>query len=315
MDSSTNANDRDQTAVALTIYRWTYVAQDQVLADCLQPALLELRDGGALRSFWFNRFDARGPHLKILLTLPEPDKARVVRDLERRLAAYLRENPETEPFSEEKAAERHANCQGKTLGEADRLPGLAERDTFVLTGHSSRDYPWLWSRDPGPATPFWDRVSDLSWWTLDQVADFSRSGGGRHGSALQLTHAVDRRLRQDQAWRTAFWRFCASVLLHFLGGERFDDPAHCLTAFPPWIGDSNMKVFADVWDHLDRSETGIDGMEGLVREARAQSDPDDDFRLLRETIFSGLSQLGLPTRLRATLFVFAWHRSLLEGEA
>src|SRR6185436_17825658 len=49
------------------VYLWSRAAQNRFLTRCLGPAIRELQDQGLASGFWFDRFDARGPHVFFLL--------------------------------------------------------------------------------------------------------------------------------------------------------------------------------------------------------------------------------------------------------
>ena len=58
--------------LGLVAYCWGQEQQDRLLTECLKPAMEEWRSSGLTRRFWFDRFDARGPHvLGLLTTTPE----------------------------------------------------------------------------------------------------------------------------------------------------------------------------------------------------------------------------------------------------
>lgn len=303
--------------VALVIYRWSAEAQDRVLVDCLEPKLRALRMHGHVGTFWFDRFDARGPHVTLLFSLPVATRDAMLAELGNDLACYLSAHPDEEAWADEQVVERHEGCLGKTLCEADRLTGLAARDTFLLTDHASTEYPWSLTRNHGPEGAFWLRVEEMCWWSLQQLKAYPRSTGGRHGLALQFVHAVDQVIRRDGSWRVGFWRYSAARLFHFLDNERFDDAAFCIRSFPPWVGEANMRSFKEAWLSLEGGSPPFAGLDELVRRSQKEVDRSrmSEFGLLREVVHGCLAQLGVPTRLRATLFVFAWHAALLEGNA
>ena len=307
-------NTRTVEKLALVVYRWAANSQDRLLVELLAPRFRALRRSGVLGTFWFDRFDARGPHLTLLTTVHPGDRQMLMEDLGEDLRYYLKKNPDIGNLGTEKLEEIHRGCGGKTLKTADRLPGLATADTFLFVDHSSNEYPWAFTRSPGPGGELWPKVEELCWWTVDQLSRAADSKRIRHGSAVRWIHCVDRAIEGGPLWKVAFWRFSAARLIHFLENERFEDSAFCLRALPPWIGESNQKSFSAAWDSFDRQDAPFPGVRALVRLAREEVDTSrfSELTLLREVVHWGLAQLGIPVRLRAVLLVFAWFAALAQ---
>ena len=129
--------------LGLVIYRWGWRFQDHLLTNWLGPTVAELKQETAIRAFWFDRFDARGPHLSIVLTLA---KAGVAERVSSSLKRYLSDFPSTELLSLDEVTALHKACRGKMQCEADRLPELAENDTFLAYEHPAWDFPFSLSQ-------------------------------------------------------------------------------------------------------------------------------------------------------------------------
>ncbi|HWM90077.1 MAG TPA: lantibiotic dehydratase C-terminal domain-containing protein [Thermoanaerobaculia bacterium] len=296
--------------LALVVYQWGDHEQDQLLANCIGPASQYLWSSELIDKFWFDRFDARGPHIYLLFGVTPTNRRAVEDQLTTRLNKYLAVNPSTIYLSPEKLEEIHRACQGKALCEADRLPGMAANNTYCFFDHPEHGYPLNLTRPGAGIDELQSCFTDLSKWSAGEL--IHRNGAPIHGSALRLIHAVDRELRHDPEWAFRFWRYAASTLIHMLRDDRFMVAETCLMSLPPWIGHRNIENFSMTWDLLAHSEDLFQTLPSLVALARREVDGQrfSEFALLREAIHCGLAQLGLPVRLRAPLLLFAMLRSI-----
>jgi hypothetical protein len=123
------------------VYLWSRAAQDRFLVGCLGPALRELQDRELARGFWFDRFDARGPHVFFLIR-PVEDLTAVREVLAQRLEEFLATSTDPEEIPLAEIEECHRQVLGRTRCEADDLPGLAaESRSFVLFEHAAGSFP------------------------------------------------------------------------------------------------------------------------------------------------------------------------------
>src|SRR5262245_16132099 len=123
--------------VGANVYCWDQEAQNQLLVSCLQPCVEELRRSLGFTRFWFDRFDARGPHVVALLTVPLGADLLAAGHLESRLSTFLSTHSQPSTTGLEEVEKRHLSCKGMTICAIDGEPGIAPNDSFRLFTHSS----------------------------------------------------------------------------------------------------------------------------------------------------------------------------------
>ncbi len=289
------------------VYLWDRREQNRFLARFLGPVLGELRGEGRVRRFWFDRFDARGPHLFLLFTVP-PQAFPALRDeLADRLTAYLAESPGPPGLDPETVAERHRQTRGGTLCEADALPGLADDHSFLLFEQSAHGYPFRASR-PAAVHDLWDLLDALSLWTLGQVE--RHAGGAPTAAGIRWLAALDRALRASGLAHD-YWHYHAATLLLGLDAGRNGQERPRPAAFQRLIGAENLRLFARLWDQAEPADAGWPDCARLVdltlAEPRAEG-----FPALRQIAHSTWKQLGLLTSQEIPLVLFAWTRDPLD---
>lgn len=280
-------------------------AEDRLLAECLAPAVRELRAEGLLERFWFQRFDARGPHLFLLLGTP-PGRADALRGrLGPRLEAWLAAHPSEETLSDDELRTRHGQCRGKVLTVLDAGPGFAPNDTVHWAPHPPRGYPLAIAEGVADFDGLWRLLSDVAVWSLGRLADGT-------GVAVRWTAAMDAELRRAWPEAEGYWRYHASTLLVGLDERLQADEAAVLDALPRILGARNAATFGPAWEAAEGGESVWEPLPDLLRivfadDGRAMP---ERLHLLREINHSVLGQLGQTVAARLPLVLFAWMRGL-----
>lgn len=292
--------------LALTVYRRGGGAQDALLG-ALAPVLRALASRGALGALWATRFDARGPHLFLLLEARREDEVREA--LEAALRAHLRAAPPSPPMDEAELLRRHAACRGNALAPDHRLPGLAPADGWVLEPQPANGYPLplLRGMEPAAARAFLDAASVAFHWAAARVA----AGEGTRG-ALAWAAALDRALAA--AGRAGeVWRHEATLLLPALG-ERLARGEDVAPSLERALSPGNRARFDAAWK-VEDAETAVLA-RALVAAVHAPGVP-EAARLpaLREALHSVLLLLGLPVSAQLPLVLYAWLRTLAPAGA
>ncbi|MET0400024.1 MAG: lantibiotic dehydratase C-terminal domain-containing protein [Longimicrobiaceae bacterium] len=293
--------------LALNVYYWGRAPQVRLLVECLGPALGELREEGLVRRCWWTRFDARGPHLSVLLATADGGAAELRNRLGERVAAYLAEHPSTEPVAPEELEKRHAECRGKQMCALDAEPGFAPNNTFGFTDHAPAGYPFWIFEGLADADRFWDLASGLSLWTIARL----RQGAGTR-AAVRWVADVDHALRRAGADPAAFWRHHATTLLPPLAGRLESDEAGVLQALPASVGERNRAAFAQVWAEAEATPPAwpfLDDLLGIIL-AGGGAPPSRRWMQLREVDHCTLAQLDQPVLLHVPLVLYAWQRNL-----
>lgn len=295
---------------ACNVYHWGRGPADRLLAECLAPALDELRAAGPAPWSWFQRFDARGPHLFLLLGSDPGDAEALRARLGARLAGWMAAHPSTEPLSEAALRARHEQCRGKRLCALDGEPGMAPNNTLRWTAHPPDGYPLAFAAGVAEDEAFRRLLGELAAWSLGRLADGA-------GAALRWTAAVDVELRRAHGEAGGYWRHHAGTLLPGMEARLAADGEAVLAALPGVVGARNAAVFGRAWDAAEGGEPVWEGIPELLRIVLA----DDGrtaarrLRLLREVNHAVLAQLGQPVAVHVPLVLFAWMRGLAPAGA
>ena len=298
--------------LGLTIYRWGWQFQDHLLKNWLEPTLAELKREKVVRTFWFDRFDARGPHLSIVLPLADTSVAEVTERVSPSLARYLATFPSKHPLSPDEVAAFHKACRGKMQCEADRLPGLAENDTFLTYEHPAWDFPFSLSQGLKGEDELWALVGDLS---ARSIAELAADRAVPTRAAVRWVAAADLALESGGLDAAAYWCYHASTLLLPLKQRLAAEEERVLRDLPGWIGEVNRKRFETIFDEVATADEVWPHLPRLVEivSSRNDSQPAGHWALLREIQHSMLKQLGLGVALHIPLILFVWNRRLTCG--
>ncbi|HYU32690.1 MAG TPA: lantibiotic dehydratase C-terminal domain-containing protein [Thermoanaerobaculia bacterium] len=298
--------------LAGNVYLWGKASQNSLLVQCLGPAMREIQDEGLASGFWFDRFDARGPHI-FFLTRPVSDPAAVCALLAERLTTFLARLPATEEIPAAELDERRQRVLGKALCAADTLPGPAENRTFVLVEHEPDGYPFRLAADLRDAPGFWRLLDELSFWTVEQIASVPDSA--MNATAIRWFASLDGALRQAGAARE-FWRYHAETLLPGLREKLAEDgelETGMSASLEAALSDRNRDAFARLWHQVECSGSTWPQIGRLVKLALAVNGSSRRFAALREATHATWKQLGLPVRQEIPVVLFAWRRHQPPG--
>jgi hypothetical protein len=298
--------------VGANIYCWDQEAQNRVLVDCVQPFVAELRQELGLTRFWFDRFDARGPHVVLLLTVPLGEDLLVAERLGSRLSSFLSAHPPSGKTSVEEAEKRHLSCKGLTLCEVDGEPGLAPENSYRLFTHSAWGYPFRLTRGlpEETAAAAWGLLDELGSWTVSRLA--AGPSGSTVRMAVRWLASFEGLLREIHPQPEQYWRFHASTLLFGLPKQLEENEAGVREALRSAVSPGNEQAFSAIWDEESRSGPCWPPLRELLRCVLAEADPPaaSPWRLPREIVHWTLKQLCLYVASEIPLVLYAWRRNL-----
>ncbi|HEY3571441.1 MAG TPA: hypothetical protein VGP73_26175 [Thermoanaerobaculia bacterium] len=287
--------------LAAVAYVWGAAHQDRLLLEQLGPAAGELRREGLLHGFFWDRYDARGPHLFAVLTIPEAAAPDVSGRLAARLAGHLADHPSPVELTPEQLARRHAETLGRRQCEADGRPGFAANNTFEILEHPPRGYPFRLSEGLAGEEELWRLAADLMLWTIGELAP--RPGAPAAAAARRWTASVDRELRLAGVRTAEYWRYHAATLIPALAGMGPEEEAAALAGMAARVGDRGGDL-ASAWREVAAAGPVWPGLPRLVRLALGVGVWD----LLREIDHATLKQLGLPVAFHIPQVLHAWRQ-------
>lgn len=299
------------THLGIVVYAWGALAQDQLLLECLGPAAGELCRRGVARRFWFDRYDARGPHLFAMLTAPPEAREEIAATLASRLAAHLAAHPSTAEISPERLSWLHGETRGRRQCEPDGRPGVAPNNSFEIFEHPERGYPFHLSAGLPDEAEIWSLVADLSSWTIGQLA--ARPGSPAMAAARRWTASMSRELQRAGARPADYWRYHAGSLLPgLLEGVSPDEEASVLDALSSGLHAARPS-FDQAWREAATKGPVWPGLPRLVQLATT-ANPASTWALLREIDHVALKQLGLPVALHVPLALQTWRKCKERAE-
>jgi len=295
--------------LGIVVYYWGWRSQDRLLVECLGPLAREFGQQGLADRFWFDRFDARGPHLFAIVTVQAPALPEVAARAVAVLESYLAAQPSREEMSCEEIAARHAECRGKRQCAVDGYPGLATNNTFHVFTHPIQAYPfWLSAGLPREAD-LWCLLSDLAFWAIEQLAPLDESSPT--ASAVWLAAAIDRELQHVGSPAAEYWRYHATTLLLGFADRLQEREADVIGGLASAIGVHNRQALLDAWRWCEEHPPLWPELPRLTQclasEVLSES---RRWPLLREILHSALKQLGVPVAQHVPLVLFAWQRNL-----
>lgn len=283
------------------VHYWGRRPTNRLLAECLAPAVRELRGAGLVRRFSFQRFDARGPHLFVLLGTAPGQGDELRRLLGARLEAWMAAHPSTEPLTEDELRTRHEQCRGKRLCALDADPGFAANNIVRWAPHPPDGYPLDLTAGVVERDALWALLSELAEWSLGRLDDGA-------GAAVRWIAGVDAELRRVDGMAEDYWRFHARTLLTGLHERLARDEAGVMEALGRGVGARNRETFDGSWRAVQAGGAVWGGMRELLRAVLAADGRMMEQRLglLREINHSLLSQLGQPVAAHVPLVLYAW---------
>lgn len=293
--------------LALVAYCWGMNEQSQMLASCLAPAVADLRKQG-LQRFWFDRFDARGPHLFALFTVPSERFEATRESVEERLAAYLEDHPSRTELSPDELAARHRDCRGKALCEIDAEEGFAPNNTIRFCEQPGDRYPFSLGRGLADPDRLWDLLDGSTAWVVDRLSSQPAAAptGAAAGWLAALFHALPRSFAEPHE----YWRHHAASVIPRL--EAFSDDAEAIRRLTQALGESNEAALGAVWERARTEPPPWQSLPELVELVASARDPGGagPRELLREIVHVTLKQLGVPIKLQRPMLLFGWRESL-----
>jgi hypothetical protein len=299
--------------LGVNVYCWSQPEQNFLLVECLEPAVRELCSDFGRTRFWFDRFDARGPHIVTLFTLPPGATGEAEARLRPRLETFLAAHPPSGTVSIEEAEQRHRSCRGAFLSYLDRGPDLVQQGVYTFFEHSPHSYPYLLTRGLRPELEdsVWDLLHELSLWTILQLA--TDPAGSPVRIAVLWLAAFERILRRLHPHPEGYWRFHASTLLFGLSKRLQEDERQVLASLPSAVGEKNRKTFDALWHEMERQGPRWLPLEELLAFLLREADSttlDSPWRLLREIVHWTLKHLCLYVSAEIPLVLYAWQRNL-----
>jgi hypothetical protein len=306
----------DLVDLGIAVYAWGWDDQDRLLAECLGPLARELRQAGLAERFWCDRYDARGPHLFCLLSVPAAVREEVAGRVSSRLDRHLARHPSTTALAAGELETRHRECRGRVQCEADAYPGFAANNSYHLFVHAPRGYPLALGHGLAEEGELWRMLTDSTLWSIEQLGRQPRT------AAAGWLAAVDRELRAPAAAPSAepassrsaaaYWRYHATTLILGLAERLESEEERVLASLPGAVGERNRDAFARLWAAADGpAPNGSPEPRRLVALLRrANLAESRRFAIQREIDHFTLKQLGLPVALHVPLVLFAWQRNL-----
>jgi len=292
-----------RVTLGANIYHHGARQQNRLLAECIAPLLAEIRRPGIPVRFWFDRFDARGPHLFTLFTVPAASGPPIQALLARAFEEYLSRQPSREALSSEKLEEYHAGCQGKALCQADTHLGIAANNSFCLFEQPADGYPFFLTRGLRDAEEIWQLRDALA---VSVVDTLSTAAAGTAGVALEWVAQVDRALTALAADPGDYWHYHAGTL--FFGIERLaaEPPEVFLASLARRVGAKNRETFSRVWREtaLRPLPPAVHRLVAIVRGPPGGT-PRERWAVLRDVVHTTLKQFGIPVPLHLPVVLFA----------
>lgn len=296
----------------LAVYFWGRTPQNRLIAECLAPTAREFLSSGLIEHFWFDRFDARGPHVFTVFTSVPSAATEVSRRVSERVERYLAESPSREEMTEEQVAAHHAGCRGKVQCEVDTYPGLAANNTFFTFEHPPMGYPYWLLAEHGEQRELLHLLGDLALWAVDQFA--ARPDQLPTLPAIQWAAALDRALAAASREPVDYWRYHATTLILPLAERLSTAEDEVLRSLPASVGEKNRRTFEHVWREAEKGATPwlpMRRLASIVAPAPGSAGtPRQRWGLLREIVHITLKQLGVPVGLHIPLLLFAWSQNL-----
>ena len=294
--------------VGFNIYYGNQGAQNHFLVACLGPSMDEARSRFPVQ-FWFDRFDARGPHIFLLMTILKPycEEARAF--LSSRFSCFLAAGSNPEPVSAEEAKLRNNGCRGKWLCAVDREPGMATDNSYYTFEQPADGYPFFLSRGLDHEEELWRLLDSQTTWAIKQLALTLPKPATAVG-VLWLA-ALDRLLANRVSEIDCYWSYHATTLLPSLASRLAERPQDTYSNLLGAIGARNLRSFEVLWER-EAANSMWPYLSRLLDCVIFEHNPPrpQPWALLREVVHTTLKQLGIATQIHIPLLLFAWSRHL-----
>lgn len=293
--------------LAGNVYCHTPAEQNRLLIEVVGPFATGALAAGRLDFFLYDRFDARGPHIYLLLAGGSAEASReLAEELEGKIADFLLDLPASPGPSAEEVQKWHESCRGKALCEVDRLPGFAARNSQAWAPHPDDGYPfWIWS-DLARAGDFFRAITAQSAGAIGQLA--VHRGGAAVGPGLRFAASLDHALGRLGLSAAGYWGYHLATLLPERTGAIAAEPEATAELFAPLVSAGNRATFDRFFAAV--AEPGrVDPQAARIAEAlAAELAGERGYRALREVVHLALKQLGMNVGLQIPLVVYAWSR-------
>jgi hypothetical protein len=298
--------------LGVNVYCWEEARQNRLLAECLAPAVFELQEEIGPVLFWFDRFDARGPHVFAVLSLADEACRLAESALASRLRTFFASHPSGGTVPLEQVQRRHEASRHLALCELDRAPGIEPEDAcrFFLQPPDAFPFHLVRQRPEEDQQKIWEIAHQLSLWSTQQIAVHPERRPLR--AAVSWLAAFFWLLLRTHPRAEAYWRYHAASLLRSLPQRLESDEQGVLDALPGAIGERNIQAFSSVWSQMQTSEPPWPAMSELVHRLCSPDLHGDSWRPPREIVHSLLKQLCVPVAHEIPLILYAWHRASLE---
>lgn len=294
--------------LGLHIYFWGEQEQNRLLREWLGPTVRRLLEAARIRQFWFNRFDARGPHLMVFVEASSDASEPLREELEEALSAYLEKSPSGEVLAAELLEERHRSCRGKALSALDKEPGIAANNSFAFFAQEP-PFPPHWyggHLSAADARRLGEELTRTALWTIDRLDDAVVGGAAWFAE-------VDRQVGVAGGGEAAAqWRFHATTLLLGLEQRLAEREAEIVAGLPELVGEHNQEIFNTLWDR-SREVSGLPDLGALIELLSREEDVARRRARIREVCHFTLKQLGLPVSWHIPLVLHAWSRRAGRG--
>lgn len=293
------------------IYADEIAEQNSILLEAVMPWATPLLDDGTLERFFFDRFDARGPHLVVMFGNRTGEHQRLAKELGTVLERDLAARGQLATISPETRELRHQQCRGKWLCEMDREEGFAEVGTFRIFDHPVDGYPFELGSLAADGEHFLRAWLDLSRLAVARLKKMQ--GRADWTTAIRLVAGIDRALRSVGKDPALLWRHHAATLLPAVKLRLESEPdAEILSSVEKALSDKNRQIFIQFWD------LELDGGPELVRLVQSASQGEwgtpRSLAPLREIQHTTLKQLGLMVAQHVPLILFAWQKAAAKED-
>jgi hypothetical protein len=293
--------------VGANIYYWGKQEQRQLLLEGVRPWALEARNRGLSSSLWYCHFDARSPHLFVLLGAAPESQMSLTSYLQAEIASFLFSRPSTATISREDLEQRHKECRGKSLCAADREEGLVDNNSFFVFDHEPGAYPSWLSDGMAAKREFWNSMDRLTFWALRQLEE-----GNGAKAAIRWLAGVDQAMRRQGVRNADYWALHAGTLIPSIRQRLETSPKGVEADLQHVITKQNFELFSAAWKQIKNGwEIGFD-VDSLVQMVLAKDgrEPELCFQVLREVNHTLLQQLGQAVRFHIPIILFAWQINL-----
>lgn len=290
----------------VNIYADEIFEQNCILLEAVMPWATPLLDDGTLERFFFDRFDARGPHLVVLFGNRTGEHQRLAKELGRALENDLAVRGQLSTISLEARELRHQQCQGKWLCEVDREEGFAEVGSFRLFNHPVNGYPFEFGPLAADGEHFLRGWLELSRFAVGRME--RSQGRADWTAAIPLVAGIDRALRSVGKDPALLWRYHAATLLPAVKLRlESESDAEILGSVAKALSDKNRQIFTQFWNF---DLPGGPDLHRLVQSAsQGEWGTPRSLAPLREIQHTTLKQLGLMVAQHVPLILYAWQKA------